>query len=258
VGGELLALAEATAREAGALLREAFARAVGGDLKTEAKSSPTDLVSEADLAAERCIRGRLLGARPTDGLLGEEGDDVTGTSGVRWVVDPLDGTTNFLHGIPHWSVSIACEDADGALAGAVYDPIRDELWSATREGPAMLGGAPLDARDDPQLEAALVVTGFGYRAELRASQAATAARLLPEVSDLRSTGSAALDLSWTAAGRFDAYYERGIHRWDVAAGGLVCTRAGLAVRDLEAFDGEPAGVLAAPPGLASRLAERLA
>jgi myo-inositol-1(or 4)-monophosphatase len=257
VGGELLALAEAAAREAGALLREAFARAAGGDLRTRAKSSPTDLVSEADLAADRCIRERLVAARPDDGLLSEEGDDVAGTSGVRWVVDPLDGTTNFLHGIPHWSVSIACEDAGGGLAGVVYDAMRDELWAATREGPAMLGGAPLEPRGDPALEEALVVTGFGYRSELRAAQAAVAARLAPEVSDLRSTGSAALDLSWTAAGRFDAYYERGVHRWDVAAGGLVCTRAGLAVHPLEAQDVAPWGILAAPPGLAARLAERL-
>jgi myo-inositol-1(or 4)-monophosphatase len=257
VAGELLALAEAAAREAGALLREAFGRAVGGELRTEAKTSPTDFVSEADLAAEHCIRERLLAARPDDGLLGEESDEIAGASGVRWVVDPLDGTTNFLHGIPHWSVSIACEDAEGALAGVVYDPLRDELWGATRAGPATLGGARLDPRGEPELGAALVATGFGYRAELRAAQAATAARLVPEVSDVRVSGSAALDLAWTAAGRIDAYYERGVQRWDVAAGALVCTRAGLAVHRLEAVDGIPDGVLAAPPALAARLAERL-
>ena len=140
--GELRALAEAVARETGALLRAAYD---GPELRVSSKSTPTDLVSEADHAAERLIRERLRAARPDDGVLGEEGGDHAGTSGVRWVVDPLDGTVNFLFGIPQWAVSIACEDADGTLAGVVYDPLRDELFSAERDGIALLDGAPIKA-----------------------------------------------------------------------------------------------------------------
>ena len=131
-------IAEAVAREAGRQLREAFA---GPGVNVRAKSSPTDLVSEADHAAERLIRERLSAARPGDGFLGEEGGDEQGTTGIRWVVDPLDGTINFLFGIPQWAVSIACEDSDGTLAGVIYDPMRDELWSAVRDGPPLLDGA---------------------------------------------------------------------------------------------------------------------
>src|SRR3954453_12743010 len=137
---DLTALAEEIAREAGAQLRDA---AAGGGLRTQAKSSPTDLVSEADLAAERLIRERLLAARPDDGMLGEEGSDSPGTSGLRWIVDPLDGTTNFLFGLPQWGVSIAVEDGEGMLAGVVYDPSRDECWAAARGGSGTVNAPPL-------------------------------------------------------------------------------------------------------------------
>ena len=138
--GELRALAEAVAREAGALLRAAFE---GPELRITAKSTPTDLVSEADHDAEHLIRERIAAARPDDGVLGEEGGDREGTSGVRWIVDPLDGTVNFLFGIPQWAVSIAAEDAEGMLVGVVYDPQRDELFSAERGGRALLDGRPI-------------------------------------------------------------------------------------------------------------------
>src|SRR3954454_20682695 len=180
--GELRALAEAVAREAGALLRGAYD---GAELRGASKSTPTDLVSEADHAAERLIRERLTAARPDDGVLGEEGGDHEGTSGVRWVVDPLDGTVNFLFGIPQWAVSIACEDADGALVGVVYDPLRDELFSAERDGPPTLDGAPITPSTREDLATALVGTGFGYDSEVRRAQAEVAARLLPDVRDLR-------------------------------------------------------------------------
>jgi myo-inositol-1(or 4)-monophosphatase len=243
-------LAEAVAREAGRQLREAYA---GPRVNVTAKSSPTDLVSEADHAAERLIRERLAAARPDDGFLGEEGGDVTGTSGLRWVVDPLDGTINFLFRIPQWAVSIACEDGDGTLAGVIYDPMRDELWSAERDGPARLDGRPVEASRRTDLATAMVATGFGYDAEVRRYQASVIEALLPVVRDIRRLGSAALDLAWMAAGRYDAYYERGLNHWDLAAGLLICSRAGLEHRRLEPAPPAREGVLVAPPGLIDAL-----
>ena len=161
-------IAESVAREAGRQLREAFA---GPLVNVTAKSSPTDLVSEADHAAERLIRERLAAARPDDGILGEEGGDAKGSSGLRWVVDPLDGTINFLFGIPQWAVSIACEDEQGTIVGVVYDPMRDELWTAERDGPALLDGREIQGSDRTELATAMVATGFGYDAEVRRLQA---------------------------------------------------------------------------------------
>ena len=246
---ELLELATAVAHEAGAGLREAF----GVALAIGSKSTPTDLVSEADLATERLIRARLEQARPDDAIMGEEGDDRPGTSGLRWVVDPLDGTVNFLFGIPVWCVSIACEDAGGALAGVVFDPMREETWAATRDGAATLNGAPISARDRRELGTAMVATGFGYDAAVRESQARVVARLLPRVRDLRRLGAAALDLAWVAGGRFDAYFERGVKHWDVAAGALICACAGLAVRELPAAPPADSGILVAPPAIVDEL-----
>jgi myo-inositol-1(or 4)-monophosphatase len=247
----LIELAEEIARAAGAQLRAAFET----ELRIETKSSPTDLVSEADVAAETLIRERLLAARPDDGMLGEEGSDSRGTSGLRWIVDPLDGTTNFLFGIPQWGVSIAVEDDQGMLAGVVYDPMRDELWAARRGEPPTLDGRPLDGRDHARdLATALIATGFGYEADVRAAQAEITGRLLPLVRDIRRMGSAAIDLAWTAAGRYDAYYERGIKTWDYAAGALICQAAGLEVKHLDPAPPMDAGLLVAPPALADELA----
>jgi myo-inositol-1(or 4)-monophosphatase len=248
----VIELAEEIAREAGAQLREAFE---GKALRIETKSSPTDLVSEADFAAEKLIRERLLAARPADGMLGEEGSDTLGTSGLRWIVDPLDGTTNFLFGLPQWGVSIAVEDEHGMLAGVVYDPMRDELWAAVRGAEPTLDGKPLEGREHAQdLATALVATGFGYEADVRAAQAEIASRLLPRVRDIRRMGSAAIDLAWTAAGRYDAYFERGIKTWDFAAGALICEAAGLEVRHLDPSPPMDAGLLVAPRPLADELA----
>ena len=248
-------LGEAIAREAGRQLRDAFA---GPGVNVTSKSSPTDLVSEADHAAERLIRARLAAVRPDDGVLGEEGGDAAGTTGLRWVVDPLDGTVNFLFGIPQWAVSIAVEDGDGTLAGVVYDPMRDELWSVERDGEPLLDARPIRASQRADLATALVATGFGYDAEVRRVQAEVAARLLPRVRDIRRLGSAALDLAWTAAGRYDAFYERGLNHWDLAAGELLCRRAGLVVRQLEPAPPAAAGVVVAPPGLIDALAPLVA
>jgi len=254
-GDDLLDVAIAAAGAAGEVLLDRYAHGAGG---VATKSTPTDLVSEADHAAEKLIRDRLAAARPDDGVLGEEGGDRAGSSGVRWVVDPLDGTINFLFDIPQWAVSIACEDADGALAGVVYDPLRDELFSAERDGTPTRDGAPISGSAREDLATALVGTGFGYDAEVRRAQAAVAARLLPDVRDLRRFGSAAIDLAWTACGRLDAYYEHGLNAWDLAAGRLICERAGLEVHELEPVGPSGPGVLVAPAALAASLLARLA
>jgi myo-inositol-1(or 4)-monophosphatase len=247
---ELLDVAEAAARAAGAVL---VARFGGRQDATATKSTPTDPVGEADLAAERAVGDVLAARRPDDAVLGEESGAAAGTSGLRWVVDPLDGTVNYLYGIPQWAVSVACEDADGALAGVVLDPMRGELWAATRSGPATLNGAPVRCSAPGALERSLVATGFGYDPAVRAAQAESAARLLPRVRDIRRAGAAALDLAWTAAGRHDAYYERGVKHWDVAAGQLVCARAGLEVRALAPAPPQEGGVLVAPAEIIAEL-----
>jgi myo-inositol-1(or 4)-monophosphatase len=251
---ELLELAVSLARDAGALLFERFE--AGRERALASKSTPTDLVSEADLASERLIRDTLAQARPADGFLGEEGGGEAGSSGLCWVVDPLDGTVNFLFGIPQWCVSVAVTDARGTLAGAIFDPCRDELSVATRDGPALLNGSPLPVsprRREDHLGEAMVATGFAYDASVRAAQADILARLLPRVRDIRRFGSAALDLAWTAAGRYDAYFERTVKPWDIAAGTLVCERAGLTVQELPERERLPLGVLASVPALAGPL-----
>ena len=253
---QLLALAVDLARDAGTLLLERFER--GHERALASKSTPTDLVSEADLASERLIRERLSQTRPADGILGEEGGGSEGTSGLRWIVDPLDGTVNFLFAIPQWCVSVAVADEAGSLAGAIYDPCSDELFSATRGGEARLNGAPIVAsertlRAGADLAGAMIATGFAYDSSVRAAQAKVLAQLIPRVRDIRRFGSAALDLAWTACGRYDAYFERTTKPWDIAAGTLVCERAGLTVTELPERERLPLGVLAAAPGIAGEL-----
>jgi myo-inositol-1(or 4)-monophosphatase len=218
-----------------------------------AKSTPTDLVSDADLAAEAAISAVLKDRRPRDAILAEEGGATDGGE-LRWLVDPLDGTVNFLFGIPAFAVSVACEDRSGTLAGVVLDPVREECFEATRRGPAMLDGHQLGLDDhNTALEFAMVATGFGYDSGMRGRQAEALQRVLPRVRDIRRVGSAALDLVWTAAGRFDAYFERGLKAWDLAAGSLIAERAGLAVHELSAQGPDPAGVITAPPGMIDEL-----
>jgi myo-inositol-1(or 4)-monophosphatase len=255
----LLDVAVQAARAAGALL---LARAAHGrERGVSAKSTPTDLVSEADLASELAIRELLARRRPRDGFVGEEGgQQATGESGLRWVVDPLDGTVNFLFGIPQWSVSVAVDDDRGTVAGAVYDPNREELFTATRTSQATLvapGGAAraLSGSCCQELATAMVATGMAYDATVREAQAQVLVGLVGRVRDIRRFGSAALDLCWTAAGRFDAYYERTVKAWDIAAGALVCERAGLALCELPERERLPRGVLAAPRALAQPLLE---
>jgi myo-inositol-1(or 4)-monophosphatase len=209
------------------------------------KTSDTDLVSDADREAEITIRDRLAAERPDDGLLAEEGSRAESESGRRWVVDPLDGTVNFLYGVPVWAVSVALEDADGALLGVVHDPVHGETYSAVRGGGARLNGEAIAVSGCDRLERALVATGFSYEEEHRVEQAEIVRGLLPRVRDIRRAGAAALDLAWLAAGRYDAFYERGVKRWDWAAARLVAEEAGAVTGDL---DGEPTGVIAAASG----------
>jgi myo-inositol-1(or 4)-monophosphatase len=213
------------------------------------------MVSDADRTAEEAIAGLLRSERPDDGIVGEEGAAVEGTSGRRWVVDPLDGTTNYLYGFPQWAVSVAVEDRAGALAGVVFDPVRGELFAAARGGGAALAGERLRVRDGADLSRSLIATGFGYEPGWRREQAAAAAHLLPHVRDIRRAGAAALDLAWLAAGRLDGYWERGLHPWDWAAGRLLVTEAGGAVADLE---GARHGLVAAGPALLPALLELVA
>lgn len=221
----------------------------------DTKSSRTDLVSDADREAERAIEDVLAAERPDDGLLAEEGSRSPATSGRRWVVDPLDGTVNFLYGVPFWGVSVALEDQDGVAAGVVHDPLHDETFRAARGQGADLDGVPMGVRDRRELRTALVATGFSYDAERRAAQAGVVARLLPQVRDIRRAGAAALDLAWVAAGRTDAFYEHGLSPWDWAAGRLLVEEAGGAATTLP---GDPPGQAAAStPELLQALAAQL-
>jgi myo-inositol-1(or 4)-monophosphatase len=251
---ELLEVAVEAARAAAAELIARFGRQDG----VRTKSTPTDLVSDADLAAEKAIRAVLSDRRPGDSVLGEEGGASGGRAEengqLRWIVDPLDGTINYLYGIPAFAVSVACEDQSGTLAGVVLDPLREECFSATRSGVAALNGSPIEEFERaPSLDVAMVATGFAYDASTRARQSAVVSRVLPRARDIRRVGAAALDLAWCACGRFDAYYERGLKVWDLAAGALICRRMGLVVRELPGSDEDPWGVVVAPEGFAEEL-----
>jgi myo-inositol-1(or 4)-monophosphatase len=246
----LVELAADVAGRAVRLLLEGRGRARA---TAETKSTATDMVSELDRASERLIVDALLGERPDDGVVGEEGSARAGTSGLRWVVDPLDGTTNYLYDHPGWAVSIAAEDADGVVAGVVADAVHGEVFTATRGGGARRDGRPIACSARADLATALVGTGFGYDAERRRAQGAVVAGLLPHVRDIRRMGAAAVDLCSVACGRLDAYFERGLEWWDLAAGGLVATEAGAVLTALDGGPPEAGSVLAAGPGIATPL-----
>jgi myo-inositol-1(or 4)-monophosphatase len=256
--GELLDLASAAAVHAAAMLADGRPAGPAGRPEVAGtKSSPTDVVTEMDQASERLIRQLLLAARPGDAILGEEGGQ-SGGGPVRWVVDPLDGTVNYLYGLADWSVSIAAEVDGTVVAGVVAAPAHGEVFTAVLGGGAWLraGDAPpvaLRCNTGVALEQALVATGFGYAAARRRVQGEVVGALLPQVRDIRRAGSAAVDLCSVAAGRVDAYYERGVNYWDYAAGGLVATEAGARLGGLA---GRPAGsgmAIAAEPELFSQL-----
>ncbi|GAC1532924.1 MAG: inositol monophosphatase family protein [Acidimicrobiales bacterium] len=254
----LLTLAVAAARQAGAFLLAGR----GAVRSVSTKSSATDMVSEMDQGAERLIRHVILAERPGDAILGEEEGEWAGAgpaTGVRWIVDPLDGTTNYLYGLPAWCVSVAAEIHGVVVAGAVFDAVHDELWTATLGGGGARNGLGLPPlAGGGELATALVATGFSYDAGRRGPQGLVAAHVVARIRDLRRAGAAALDLCWVAGGRLDAYYEEGTRPWDRAAGALIATEVGAVVTGFEGGAATDAGVLAARPGLASALQTLLA
>jgi myo-inositol-1(or 4)-monophosphatase len=247
---ELLAVALDAAAHAGALLHEGRPDDLG---VAATKSSPIDVVTEMDLASEKLITGMLADRRPDDGVLGEEGASREGTSGVRWIVDPLDGTVNYLYGRPDWAVSVAAEHRGETLVGVVAVPARGETYRAVLGQGAFRDSRRLRCRPSPPPEQALVGTGFGYVRERRLAQAEVVRRLVPLVRDIRRSGSAALDLCHVAAGGLDAYYERGLHPWDLAAGDLVAREAGASTGGRPGAPAGPELTLAAPPELFAHL-----
>jgi myo-inositol-1(or 4)-monophosphatase len=238
---ELLTLAIEAARGAGELLMKSF----GGDREEiSTKSSPTDLVSKADRDSERFLLDIIASERPNDGILAEEGGRAESSTGYRWVIDPLDGTINFLFRIPVWAVSLAVEDPDGGVVGVVYDPNRDEMFTAQRGEGAWLDGRRLTVSTRADLTTALVGTGFAYEATRRIAQARIAAEVLGKVRDIRRAGSAALDLCSVACSRLDGFFEAYTQPWDRAAGALIVTEAGGVVTEGPAPVGEGTTIVA--------------
>lgn len=251
---ELLELALEAASRAGTFLCEGRPADLG---VAATKSSPVDVVTEMDLASEKLITDFLAEHRPEDGVLGEEGANSEGSSGVQWVVDPVDGTVNYLYGLPSWCVSIAARKDGETLVGVVNAPMRGEVYRATLGGGAWMGEGRLRVRPAPAEGQALVGTGFGYLAERRAKQAEVVAALITSVRDIRRGGSAAIDLCDLAAGRLDAYYERGLNPWDYAAGDLVAREAGALTGGRPGRPLSTELTVAAPPGLFTTLQGRL-
>ena len=250
----LLSLATELARAAGGLALSMRA----GVEQLAPKSSPTDAVTAADQAVERQLVEGIRAFRPDDGILGEEGAADPGSTGLRWVIDPIDGTVNYLYGLTGWAVSVGVELDGEAVAGAVFAPSRGELWQAALGHGATLDGRALRCTAVTELSRALVATGFGYDARRRAAQARILPALVPAVRDIRREGAGALDLCSVAAGRVDAYYEQGLSPWDLCAGGLIAREAGAQV---EGLHGRPAShdlVVAAGPGVFGELHDLLA
>ena len=259
---ELLPLAWTASIEAARFLRDERPR----DLVVESKSTPVDSVTEMDRGAESRLVDLLLGARPNDGFLGEEGGERSGTSGVRWVVDPLDGTVNYLYRIPMWSVSVAAEINDESVLGIVVVPEYDEAYVGIQgRGAWLIRHAltepswveQLQVRECENVSSALVATGFGYSAQRRQEQAAVVLSLADQVRDFRRMGCATVDFCWLARGRLDVYYERGLNRWDVAAGALIAAEAGAIVTGLWGDNPHEETMVAAVPGIAGPMRELL-
>ncbi len=248
---ELLALALDVARAAGALILERRASPVE---VAHTKTSPTDVVTEVDRASEELVRSRLLAARPHDAVLGEEGGGEPGTSGVRWVVDPIDGTVNFLYGLPQYAVSIAAEVDGEMVAGVVLNVPTGVEYAATLGGGATRDGQRIGVRPTVPLAQRLVITGFSYDVTVRTLQAQAIARLLPVVRDVRRLGSSALDVCYVADGFADAYVEEGVHLWDHAASALIAREAGATTLLTEGASGREALVVAPAEGFDELLA----
>jgi myo-inositol-1(or 4)-monophosphatase len=252
---DLLKLATEVATEAARLIVE---RRRGTITVADTKSTATDIVTAVDRESEELIRARVLEARPDDSFLGEEGDDVNGSSGVRWVVDPIDGTVNYLYDIPTYAVSIAVEYDGRTVAGVVVDAPKGEVFTATLGGGAFLDGKPIQVSECADLSKALVGTGFGYDATRRAVQAEVVQQLISKVRDIRRIGVGAVDLCYVACGRLDAVYERGLNPWDYGAGALIAAEAGATVGGLDGAPVSPEMSIAATPAVFKPLHDALA
>ena len=251
----LRAIAEQLAREAGDM---ALAGRKSGSVSADTKSSPTDMVTQYDTASEELITKGLAQLRPLDSIVGEEGATKTGTSGITWHIDPIDGTSNFYFDIPMWAVSIGAADARGPLIGAVYAPALGEMFTAARGEGATLNGVPISCRHNSLLSDALVCTGFSYRIHERPQHARRVAQMLTEIRDIRRFGAAAIDLCFVACGRYDAYFEEHLHSWDLVAGQVIATEAGAVVTDYAGGEVTPRQVLAASPDIHPHIVELIA
>ena len=247
---ELRELCTQLARGAGEIALAGRDRAIGAaQLPGNTKSSATDIATEFDRAAEAYVVDRIRTLRPDDAIIGEEGTSDDGISGYSWFIDPIDGTTNYVYDQPAWSNSVAVAHGDDMVAGAVYVPPLDEMFSAATGCGATLNGRPIGASTETELALALVGTGFGYQPERRREQATLVVELIGQVRDIRRLGSAAFDLCMVACGRLDVYYERYLNSWDAAAGELIAREAGAITSDFSGATARPEEMLAAAPGV---------
>lgn len=249
---ELLALAERTAKAAGELLQQR-----PDVLHTDTKSSKTDIVTQMDRASEELITTMIRADRPNDGFIGEEGANIASKSGITWVIDPLDGTINYLYDLPGWAVSIAAVEGNKTLVGVVYVPRVGEIFTAVKGQGAYCNGQRIRASKAQQLDQALIATGFAYGSDRRARQGAIVGKMISKVRDIRRMGAAAVDLCHVAAGRVDGYFEASLQPWDLAAGELIAREAGAVVTGLRTERATQELVVAAPPAIHLPLRELL-
>lgn len=221
---ELLGLALTAAKQAGDLLMKRPLI-----FEVTSKSVAIDIATQMDRDSEKLIVDLLLTARPKDGIIGEEGTSRPSSSGITWVIDPVDGTVNYLYGLPGWSISIAAKDESGVLVGVVHSPTIGSTWTATRGGGAFFNSRPIQCNELVDLDLALIGTGFAYDVRERVEQGRVVAALLPKIRDIRRIGSAAVDICYVAMGAFDGYFEIGLKEWDLAAAALVAAESGALV-----------------------------
>lgn len=222
------------------------------------KSSAADFVTEVDRASEQMISEALEHLRPGDGLLGEEGTERSSRTGVRWIVDPIDGTTNFVYGVPGFSVSIAAEHNGELVAGVVADVMHREIFDAFRGGGARMNGRSIAPRSTTNMESAVISTGFGFLPERRKHQAEVLVEIIPHIGNVRRFGSAAIDLCWVACGRVDGFWEEGLNMWDYAAGALIAAEAGAVVHGGPSPQVTSEMAVALAPGIAAEFSKLLA
>ena len=252
---DLLALAQRLAREAGNHAR--LGRSQGMHV-VGTKLTDTDMVTKFDRESEAMIIAGLRAARPDDSIVGEEGGGHRGNSGIEWHVDPIDGTTSFMYGLPSWCVSIGAQDSNGSMVGAVYLPDLDEMFAAVRGGGATLNGRPISCSTLTDVSKALVATGFSYTPAHRTVQSHRVTEFIHRIRDIRRMGAAAVEICFVACGRLDAYFEENLHSWDVVAAELIAREAGARSGDFEGGPMHPAEVLVAGPGIFDSLSAFLA